>query len=174
MAVNWAGCHWSLRQIRVFVTELVFWCTCGNINSLKTREDVTYVTSLHRRNKNILWKPCVRLCNLHFCFFICVYIFFFICFWQTNGSFLIIFSFVAPHRGQPAAKCHPRWQPTRRLAVSCGQGRRRIRTRDCRKTVRCTGTEPPCLPIWATMPAYILDSVWKQNNFLSNRGRGTV
>jgi hypothetical protein len=29
--------------------------------------------------------------------------------WQTSSSFLIIFSSVAPHRGQPAAKCHPRW-----------------------------------------------------------------
>jgi hypothetical protein len=41
----------------------------------------------------------------------------------------VIFSSVAPHRGQPAAKWHLRWQPTRRLAVSCGLGRRRIQTR---------------------------------------------
>ncbi len=59
----------------------------------------------------------------------------FICFWRTSGSFFVIFSSVAPHRGQPAAKCHPKWQPTRRLAVSCGVWRRRIRTRDCRTTV---------------------------------------
>jgi hypothetical protein len=42
---------------------------------------------------------------------------------------------VVPHRGHPAAKCHLRWQPIRRLAVSCGLGRHRIRTRDCRTTV---------------------------------------
>ncbi len=53
--------------------------------------------------------------------------FFFVCFWWTSGSFFVIFSSVAPHRGQPAAMCHPRWQPTRRLADSCGLGRRRIR-----------------------------------------------
>ncbi len=58
------------------------------------------------------------------------YFFFFICFWRTSCSFFITFSSVAPHRGQPAAKCHPRWQPTSRLAVSCGLGRHRIRTRD--------------------------------------------
>ncbi len=66
--------------------------------------------------------------------------------WRTSGSFLIIFSSVAPHRGQPAVKCHPRWQSTRRLAVSCGLGRRQILTRDCRTTVRHATTEPPCLP----------------------------
>ncbi len=59
-------------------------------------------------------------------------------------TFIMFFS-VAPHRGQPAAKCHPRWQPTRRLAVSCGLGRRRIRTRDCRTTVWHTTIEPPRL-----------------------------
>jgi hypothetical protein len=32
----------------------------------------------------------------------------------------IIFSSVALHRGQPSAKSHPRWQPTRKLAVCCG------------------------------------------------------
>ncbi len=58
----------------------------------------------------------------------------------------VIFSSVAPHRGQPAAKCHPRWQPTRRLAFSCGLGRRRIRTRDCRTTVWRAAIEPPRLP----------------------------
>ncbi len=34
----------------------------------------------------------------------------------------VIFSSVAPHRGHPTAKCHPRWQPTKRLAISCGLG----------------------------------------------------
>jgi hypothetical protein len=51
--------------------------------------------------------------------------FFFICFWRTSGSVFVIFSSVAPHRAQPAAKCHPRWQPTKRLAVNCWLGRRR-------------------------------------------------
>ncbi len=64
-----------------------------------------------------------------------------------NQRFIfVIFSSVAPHRGQPAAKCNPWWQPTRRLAVSCGLGRRRIRTRDCRTTVWHATIEPPCLP----------------------------
>ncbi len=78
-------------------------------------------------------------------------------FWRTHSSF---FSSVAPHRGQPAAKCHPRWQPTRRLAVSCGLGRHQIWTRVCRTTVWCATIEPPRLPQlshhasqhWATMP----------------------
>jgi hypothetical protein len=55
-----------------------------------------------------------------------LYFVFIICFWRISGSFRVIFSSVAPHRGQPAAKWHPRWQPTRRLAVSCRLGRRRI------------------------------------------------
>jgi hypothetical protein len=50
------------------------------------------------------------------------FFFFLFMFLATNGSFLISFSSSAPHRGQPAAKSHPRWQPTRRLAVSCGLG----------------------------------------------------
>ncbi len=66
----------------------------------------------------------------------------------ANQRFIfIIFSAAAPIRGQPAAKCHPRWQPTRRLAVSCGLGRRQIQTRDCRTTVWRATIEPPCLPI---------------------------
>ncbi len=55
--------------------------------------------------------------------------FFFTCFLGNSGSFLIIFSSVAPHRGEHAARCHPRWQPTRRLAVSCGLGRHRFEPR---------------------------------------------
>jgi hypothetical protein len=72
--------------------------------------------------------------------------FFFIFFLQTSCSFFIIFSSVVPHRGQPAAKCHPRWQPTSRFAVNCGLGRHRIRTRDCRTTVWCSTFEPLRLP----------------------------
>ncbi len=62
----------------------------------------------------------------------------------------VIFTSVAPHRGQPAAKCHLRWQPIRRLAVSCGLGRHRIRTLDCRTTVWRATIELPCLPRWNT------------------------
>ncbi len=47
---------------------------------------------------------------------------------QLPPIVFLVFSSVAPHRGQPAAKCHPRWQTTRRLTDSCGLGRRRIRT----------------------------------------------
>jgi hypothetical protein len=81
-------------------------------------------------------------------------LFFYICFMQTSGSFIMIFSSVAPHRGQPAAKCHLRWQPTRWLAVSCGLGRCRIRTR-----AGTAGQQSGALPLshhasqnWATMP----------------------
>ncbi len=88
--------------------------------------------------------------------------FFFLCMFLANQRFIfLIFTSVAPHRGQPAAKCHPRWQPTRRLAVSCGLGRHRIRTRDCRTTVWHATIELPRLPIelpglpnWATTPPY--------------------
>jgi hypothetical protein len=60
----------------------------------------------------------------------------FLCMFLANQRFIfVIFSPVAPHRGQPAAKCHPRWQPTRRFAVSYGLGRCQIQTRDCRTTV---------------------------------------
>ncbi len=70
--------------------------------------------------------------------------FFFLCmFLATSGTFLIIFSSAAPHRGQPTAKSHPRWQPTRRLAVSCRL--ERIRTQDCRTTARHATAVPPCL-----------------------------
>jgi hypothetical protein len=116
------------------------------------------------------------------------FFFFFICFWQTSGSFFIVFSSVAAHRGQPAAKCHPRWQPTRKLAVSCGLGRRWIRTQDCRTTVRRATTEPPCLPYhgatmppnhWATMPWSVTWSVGcervgevaKGGQLLANQGQ---
>jgi hypothetical protein len=47
----------------------------------------------------------------------------FIFFFSANQRLIShIFSSVAPHRGEHAAKCHLRWQPTRRLAVSCGLG----------------------------------------------------
>jgi hypothetical protein len=73
--------------------------------------------------------------------------FFFVCFWRTRSSFLVIFSSVASDRGQPAVKCHPRWPPTRRFAVSCGLKRRRIRTQGCRTTVWHATIDPPHLPI---------------------------
>jgi hypothetical protein len=53
---------------------------------------------------------------------------------------------------QPTGKCHPRWQPTRRLAVSCGLGRHQIWARDCRTTVWHATIELPRLPHWATTP----------------------
>ncbi len=81
-----------------------------------------------------------------------LYIFFFVCFLVNQCSFFVIFSSVAPHRGQPAAMCHPRWQPIRRLADSCGMGRRRIRTRDCRTTVWLSTIELPHLQNWTTTP----------------------
>ncbi len=83
-------------------------------------------------------------------FFFSLYVF-----WRTSGPFFTIFSSVAPHRGQPAAKCHPRWQPTRRWTISCGLGRHRIRTRDYRTTVWRTTIEPPRLHFWATTPPLI-------------------
>jgi hypothetical protein len=43
--------------------------------------------------------------HIYIYMYITIPFFFFICFWRTSGSFLIIFSSVAPHRGQPAAKC---------------------------------------------------------------------
>ncbi len=77
----------------------------------------------------------------------CGYNFFFPCMFFANQLFIfVIFTSVAPHRGQPAAKCHPRWQPTRRLAVSCGLGRHRIQTRDCRTTVLHATIELTRLP----------------------------
>jgi hypothetical protein len=75
-----------------------------------------------------------------------IFFFLYMFFWRNSDLFFTIFSSVAPHRGQPAAKCHPRWQPTRRWAISCGLGKRRIRTRDCRTTVWRTTIEPPRLP----------------------------
>jgi hypothetical protein len=73
--------------------------------------------------------------------------FFFLCMFLVNQWFIFaIFTSVAPHRGQPTAKCHLRWQPIRRLAVSCGLGRHRIRTRDYRTTVWRATIELPCLP----------------------------
>ncbi len=70
----------------------------------------------------------------------------FLCFLANQRFIFVIFSSVATHRGQPVAKCHPRWQPTRRSPVSCGLGRRWIRTRDCRTTVWQATNEPPRLP----------------------------
>ncbi len=76
---------------------------------------------------NIYWNPFIIFSD----FFFSLYVF-----WRTSGYLIVIFfSSVTPHRGQPAAKCHPRWQPITRLAVSCGLGRRRIQTQDLRTTV---------------------------------------
>ncbi len=40
------------------------------------------------------------------------------------------FLLCCPSQRSARAKCRPRWQPTRRWAISCGLGRRWIRTRD--------------------------------------------
>jgi hypothetical protein len=49
--------------------------------------------------------------------------FFFVFFWRTSVHFHN-FSPLLPLTEVSPQKCHPRWQPTRRLAVSCGLGRR--------------------------------------------------
>ncbi len=76
-----------------------------------------------------VWYPIFYLYNLkgtvlsdtgigvNFFFFFSLYVF-----WRTSGPFFTILSSVAPHRGQPTAKCHPRWQPTRRWASAVGWG----------------------------------------------------
>ncbi len=85
--------------------------------------------------------------NLLVYLFPSILFFFFLCMFLVNQWFIfLIFTSVAPHRGQPAAKYHPRWQPTRRLAVNCRLGRHRIWTRDCRTTVWRATIELPCLP----------------------------
>ncbi len=78
----------------------------------------------------------------------------FLCFLANQRFIFVTFSSAAPHRGQPAAKCHPRWQPTRRLAVSCGLGARRILTRDCRTTAWRATIEPSRLPDSPFSPSF--------------------
>ncbi len=89
-----------------------------------------------------------------------ILLFFPLYFFGEPGFIFIIFTSVAPHRGQPAAKCHPMWQPSRRLAVSCGLGRHRIRTRDCRTTVWRATIELPHLPLTNTLLNVICKHVW--------------
>jgi hypothetical protein len=76
-------------------------------------------------------------------------------FFANQRLILVLFSSVAPHRGQLAAKCHPRWQLTRRLAVSQGLGRHQIQTRDCRTTVWCATIEPPRLPLKFSVESFL-------------------
>ncbi len=113
------------------VSYEIYACS-GQVNATTFRVRMTILYTLY-----VHWQV---LTDLVTGFFFCL------CFWRTSGSLFIIFSSVAPHKGQPAAKCHPRWQPTGRWAVSCGLGRRWIQTQDCRTTVRRATTEPPCLP----------------------------
>jgi hypothetical protein len=112
-----------------------------------------YFKAIARRSAICLAGVCahfyVHMSYVPYPFFFSLYVF----------GFFVIFSSVALHRGQPAAKCHPRWQPSRRLAVCCGLGRRWIRTRDCRTTIwrdtigpPCLHIEPPRLSSWATTP----------------------
>ncbi len=94
-------------------------------------------------------------------YYITLYLFFFFYMFLANQRFIfVIFSSVAAHRGQPAAKCHPRWQPTRRSAVSCGLGRRWILTRDCRTTVWHATIEPPRLPLYLYPVRGIIQVSW--------------
>ncbi len=100
---------------------------------------------------------------LYVLYFIILYMFF------ANHRFIcVIFSSVAPHRGYLAAKCHPRWQPTRRLAVSCGLGRRRIRTQDCRTTVWCASIEPPRLYRSCALCHFLMSELGPQPNIWRN------
>jgi hypothetical protein len=51
------------------------------------------------------------------------YTFFFLnCVWWNRSPCCLYFS-LPPFRGQPKAKCHPRWQPISGLAVHCRLGR---------------------------------------------------
>ncbi len=76
-----------------------------------------------------------------------VIFFFFIRFLANQESIFFHNFYLCWPSPSPAAKYHPRWQPTRRWAISCGLGIRRIRTRDCRTTVWRTTIEPPRLPL---------------------------
>jgi hypothetical protein len=51
------------------------------------------------------------------------HLFFFLNYFWWNISPYCIYSPLPPLRGQPSAKCHPRWQPILGLAVLCRLGR---------------------------------------------------
>ncbi len=53
----------------------------------------------------------------------CPECFFFLNYFWWNISPYCIYSPLPPLRGQPSAKCHPRWQPILGLAVRCRLGR---------------------------------------------------
>jgi hypothetical protein len=77
---------------------------------------------------------------------------FFLYMFLTNQWFIFRnFLLCASHRGEPAAKCYSRWQPTRRLAFTYGLGRRQIRTREWSITVWRATVEPPRLPFALSM-----------------------
>ncbi len=89
--------------------------------------------------------------------------FFLICFWRTSDSFFVIFSCIVPDRGQPAAKCHPRWQPTKRLAVSCGLGRRQCPLQVKNKPVaRFSTTHLPLNSAWPRTGTLHMDEIHRE------------
>ncbi len=104
-----------------------------------------------------------------------------------SGSFLIIFSSVALYRGQPAAKCHLRWQPTNDWQSAVGWGDAGFEPGTAGQqsgalshhashhwaTMPPCATmppnEPPCLPNWATMPPNEPPCLLWANNILAHQ-----
>jgi hypothetical protein len=81
---------------------------------------------------------------------------FFKCFLANPQFIFLIFPSVAPHRGQPAAKYHPRWQPNLpegwQSAVGWGDARFKLGT---------AGQQSGALPLshHASMPANIASDI---------------
>ncbi len=75
------------------------------------------------------------------------------CFWWNRIPYCLYFP-LPPLRGQPTAKCHPRWQPISGQQSTVGWGDCWIQTQDCSFTIWCryqwattAPIEPPLLPM---------------------------
>jgi hypothetical protein len=58
------------------------------------------------------------------------------CFWWNRSPYCLYFP-LPPLRGQPTAKCHPRWQPISGQQSIVGWGDCWIQTQDCSFTIWC-------------------------------------
>ncbi len=76
-------------------------------------------------------------------------IFFFNCFWWNRSPYCLHFP-LPSLRGQPTAKCQPRWQPISGKQSTVGWGDCWIRTQDCSFTIWCHYQWATTAPKWAT------------------------
>ncbi len=96
-----------------------------SVNKLKKFNAIDFYSFRHVRFQNHGGKTC-STCKF----------FFLNCFWWNRSPYCLYFP-LPPLRGQPTAKCHPRWQPISGQQFTVGWRDWGIQSQDCSFTIWC-------------------------------------